>query len=121
MLSEICKDGAKYSGIQLQEHKAISGKNAFIHESGVHVDAMLKNIKSYENFNPTEIGRTRKFVAGKHSGENILRYWFEDKFSNEEYKNMLQQIKDWSRKYKTAFCKDDVSKLLKGEILFNGN
>lgn len=82
MLGGICEDVARYSGVQLQRHKAISGGNAFVHESGVHVDAMIKNARSYENFDPAEIGRVSEFVAGKHSGVGVLKHWFGKRYDD---------------------------------------
>lgn len=118
MLGGICEDVARYSGVKLQKHKAISGRNSFVHESGVHVDAMIKDARSYENFDPVQIGRESEFVAGKHSGVGVLKHWFGE--DNGRYTEILGQVKDWSRKYGMAFNRGDVSKLLKGEDLFDG-
>jgi homocitrate synthase NifV len=48
--------------------KAIVGEVAFSHESGIHVDGLLKNPESYEALSPGLFGRKREFVLGKHSG-----------------------------------------------------
>lgn len=48
--------------------KAIVGASAFTHESGIHVDGLLKNPSTYEALSPQTFGRAREIVLGKHSG-----------------------------------------------------
>lgn len=48
--------------------KAIVGASAFTHESGIHVDGLLKNPLTYEALSPEIFGRDRRIVLGKHSG-----------------------------------------------------
>ena len=48
--------------------KAIVGANAFTHESGIHVDGLMKDPATYEALSPTLFGRAREIVLGKHSG-----------------------------------------------------
>lgn len=48
--------------------KAIVGASAFTHESGIHVDGLLKDPLTYEAMSPQLFGRTREIVLGKHSG-----------------------------------------------------
>ena len=70
---------ATITGIEPQPNKAIVGKNAFAHESGIHQDGMLKNAETYEIMRPEDIGIETKntIVLGKHSG----RAAFKDKLS----------------------------------------
>ncbi|KAJ9558870.1 hypothetical protein OSB04_013484 [Centaurea solstitialis] len=67
----------EYSGMNLQPHKAIVGANAFIHESGIHQDGMLKNKSTYEIMSPKDIGllRSNEFglTLGKLSGRCALK------------------------------------------------
>jgi homocitrate synthase NifV len=49
--------------------KAIVGASAFTHESGIHVDGLLKNPSTYEALSPHTFGREREIVLGKHSGK----------------------------------------------------
>jgi len=53
--------------------KAVVGANAFTHESGIHVDGMLKDPSTYEALPPQIFGRARRFVVGKHSGIASVR------------------------------------------------
>jgi len=70
---------ANITGIEPQPNKAIVGKNAFAHESGIHQDGMLKNKSTYEIISPADIGLDMNdtLVLGKHSG----RAAFKDKLT----------------------------------------
>ena len=69
-LSKLVED---YSGIIIAPNKSVVGYNAFRHESGIHVDGILKNLETYEPIRPEEVGRDRAFVLGKHSGRALVR------------------------------------------------
>ncbi|MFA9229842.1 MAG: 2-isopropylmalate synthase [Microgenomates group bacterium] len=65
---------ASVSGFAVQFNKAIVGKNAFLHESGIHQDGVLKNVETFEIMRPEDIGLHQKNIAmGKHSGRAALR------------------------------------------------
>ena len=65
---------AAVSGFAVQFNKAIVGKNAFAHESGIHQDGMLKNRETFEVMRPEDVGLTEtSLVMGKHSGRAALR------------------------------------------------
>ncbi|ALG90478.1 2-isopropylmalate synthase [Rhodovulum sp. NI22] len=65
---------ATVSGFPVQYNKAIVGKNAFAHESGIHQDGMLKNAETFEIMRPEDIGLSEtNLVMGKHSGRAALR------------------------------------------------
>ena len=65
---------ATVSGFVVQPNKAIVGKNAFLHESGIHQDGVLKNVETFEIMRPEDIGLNAKnIVMGKHSGRAALR------------------------------------------------
>jgi len=58
----------------VQYNKAIVGKNAFAHESGIHQDGMLKNNQTYEIMTPESVGlKESTLVMGKHSGRHAFR------------------------------------------------
>jgi 2-isopropylmalate synthase len=70
---------SEYTGMACQPHKAIVGANAFMHESGIHQDGMIKNKATYEIMAPESIGLMRGdsqsgagIVLGKHSGRNAV-------------------------------------------------
>ncbi|MDA7981846.1 MAG: 2-isopropylmalate synthase [Alphaproteobacteria bacterium] len=61
------------SGFVVQPNKAVVGKNAFAHESGIHQDGMLKNAETYEIMTPESVGlHESQIVLGKHSGRHAL-------------------------------------------------
>jgi 2-isopropylmalate synthase len=65
---------AAVSGFPVQFNKAIVGKNAFAHESGIHQDGMLKNAETFEIMRPQDIGLAgTSLPLGKHSGRAALR------------------------------------------------
>lgn len=49
-------------------NKAIVGDHIFTHESGIHVDGLLKDRRTYQALDPVLLGRSHRFVIGKHSG-----------------------------------------------------
>lgn len=62
------------TGIEPQPNKAIVGKNAFAHESGIHQDGVLKHKETYEIFSPEDIGLDQNnLVLGKHSGRHAFK------------------------------------------------
>ena len=70
---------AAVSGFAVQFNKAIVGKNAFAHESGIHQDGMLKNAETFEIMRPEDIGlAATNLVMGKHSGRAALRSKLKD-------------------------------------------
>jgi 2-isopropylmalate synthase len=64
---------ARTSGVKVQPHKAIVGKNAFAHESGIHQHAVLVNRATYEIMTPESVGFTQSVITlGKHSGKHAI-------------------------------------------------
>jgi 2-isopropylmalate synthase len=62
------------TGMVIQPNKAIVGKNAFLHESGIHQDGVLKERETYEIMNPAMIGITgHNLFLGKHSGRHAFK------------------------------------------------
>lgn len=69
-LTAISRLVARASGRPVGAGKSIVGEAAFTHESGIHVDGLLKDRSNYEAFRPEEVGRTHRLVLGKHSGSH---------------------------------------------------
>ncbi|MCA0271527.1 MAG: 2-isopropylmalate synthase [Proteobacteria bacterium] len=73
-IMNISRRVAAVSGFPVQFNKAIVGKNAFAHESGIHQDGMLKNAETFEIMRPEDVGlAATNLVMGKHSGRAALR------------------------------------------------
>jgi len=67
---------SRFTGMMVPPNKAVVGKNAFAHESGIHQDGVLKNTLTYEIITPELVGvKSNDLVLGKHSG----RHAFKDK------------------------------------------
>jgi 2-isopropylmalate synthase len=65
---------SRLTGYPIQPNKAIVGRNAFAHESGIHQDGVLKERSTYEIMDATEVGlESNSIVLGKHSGRHALR------------------------------------------------
>jgi homocitrate synthase NifV len=64
------------SGRPVAPGKSIVGAGVFTHESGIHVDGLLKDRRNYENFRPEEVGARHRLVLGKHSGSHGVRAAF---------------------------------------------
>ena len=73
-IMQISRRVATVSGFNVQFNKAIVGKNAFAHESGIHQDGMLKNAETYEIMTPESVGiKATSLVMGKHSGRHAFK------------------------------------------------
>ena len=65
---------SRLTGYVVQPNKAVVGRNAFAHESGIHQDGVLKERSTYEIMDATEVGlESNSIVLGKHSGRHALR------------------------------------------------
>lgn len=75
-LYDLCVATSEISGFRLPANQPITGKNAFRHESGIHVHALLSDRRSFEPFSASEVGRSSalNITAGKHSGTSSLIY-----------------------------------------------
>ena len=85
------------TGIEPQPNKAIVGKNAFSHESGIHQDGVLKHTQTYEIMSAKDIGLDKNsIVLGKHSG----RHAFKDKLSTLGYELKDEEINEAFERFK---------------------
>jgi 2-isopropylmalate synthase len=77
LLCETSEIVSEATGMAVQANKAIVGRNAFLHESGVHVDGFLKHRATYECLDPASVGFNGDVldyvVLGKHSGRASYR------------------------------------------------
>jgi len=97
MLARISKQVANATSFPVQYNKAIVGKNAFAHESGIHQDGMLKHTETYEIMTPESVGiKETSLVMGKHSG----RHAFKDKLQTLGYELGDNAVEDAFRRFK---------------------
>ncbi|BCJ91366.1 2-isopropylmalate synthase [Terrihabitans soli] len=79
MLMRASKLVSAVSAFPVQYNKAIVGRNAFAHESGIHQDGMLKNAQTFEIMTPESVGvKATSLVMGKHSGRHAFREKLKD-------------------------------------------
>ncbi len=91
MLTHASKVVSAATSFPVQYNKAIVGRNAFAHESGIHQDGVLKNAQTYEIMRPETVGvKQSSLVLGKHSG----RHAFVHKLQELGYKLADNQIED---------------------------
>jgi 2-isopropylmalate synthase len=96
-IMHISRRVATVSGFAVQPNKAIVGKNAFAHESGIHQDGMLKSADTFEIMRPEDVGLSEtNIVMGKHSGRAALR----SKLKNLGYDLGDNQLNDLFVRYK---------------------
>ncbi|MBM7095438.1 2-isopropylmalate synthase [Bacillus sp. H-16] len=85
---------SKLTGMVVPGNKAVVGRNAFAHESGIHQDGVLKNASTYEIITPALVGvESNNLVLGKHSGRRAFKdkveqlgYELSDEKLNEAFK-----------------------------------
>jgi 2-isopropylmalate synthase len=79
MLTPASKLVGAATSFPVQYNKAIVGRNAFAHESGIHQDGMLKNTQTYEIMQPEDVGvKQTSLVMGKHSGRHAFVHKLEE-------------------------------------------
>jgi len=98
MLNRASKLVATATSFPVQYNKAIVGRNAFAHESGIHQDGMLKHTQTYEIMTPESVGVSKtSLVMGKHSG----RAAFRSKLKEMGYDLGDNQLEDAFTRFKT--------------------
>ena len=101
---------ATVSGFAVQFNKAIVGKNAFAHESGIHQDGMLKNAETFEIMRPEDVGLSEtNLVMGKHSGRAALRSKLKDlgiDLADNQLNDVFVRFKDLADRKKEVFDED---------------
>ncbi|WP_299873138.1 2-isopropylmalate synthase [uncultured Sulfitobacter sp.] len=104
------------SGFLVQPNKAIVGKNAFAHESGIHQDGMLKNAETFEIMRPEDVGLTEtNIVMGKHSGRAALRSKLEElgfELGDNQLKDVFVRFKELADRKKEIY-EDDLIALMR--------
>ena len=73
-LTDLSKLVQSCSGVLMPKNKAVVGENAFAHESGIHVAAVLEEPRTYELYSPEMVRSARRIIIGKHTGARALKY-----------------------------------------------
>src|SRR5210317_1847291 len=119
-IMHISRRVATVSGFNVQFNKAIVGKNAFAHESGIHQDGMLKNRENFEIMRPEDIGLSgTSLPLGKHSGRAALRDKLEHlgfDIGDNQLKDVFVRFKDLADRKKEVFDDDIIALMRVGEV-----
>ncbi|GAB5457170.1 MAG: 2-isopropylmalate synthase [Henriciella sp.] len=114
---------SRITGFPVQYNKAIVGKNAFAHESGIHQDGMLKNAETYEIMRPEDVGVSKtSLVMGKLSGRNAFRDKLESlgyELDKEALNEAFTRFKALADKKKHVFD-DDILALVDDQLAADG-
>lgn len=104
---------AELSGIPIAPSKAIVGKNAFLHESGIHQHGLLSNRLTYQFIDQKDIGlESYSLVLGKLSSSRVLRKRIKElgfNIDNGKFEELYQQFKDLAGKKKFIVDEDIVN------------
>ena len=101
------------SGRPIPVNKSIIGESVFTHESGIHVDGLLKNPLNYQGVDPAEVGREHRLVLGKHSGSKAVMHAYAGLgilLSGLEAKTLLTRIRDHAVATKQAPSTTDLER-----------
>ncbi len=91
--------------------KPVVGNRVFAHESGIHVDGIIKNPANYEALNPEEVGQTRQLMIGKHSGSSGLIHKLASldiQISLTEARQLLPHVRKMAIRLKRALLDSEV-------------
>jgi 2-isopropylmalate synthase len=119
MLMRASKLVSAVSAFPVQYNKAIVGKNAFAHESGIHQDGVLKNAQTYEIMTPESVGlKESSLVMGKHSGRHAFRDKLRDlgfELGDNAFEDAFRRFKDLADRKKHVFD-EDIAALVEDEV-----
>jgi len=119
MLTRASKLVSAVTSFPVQYNKAIVGRNAFAHESGIHQDGMLKNAQTYEIMTPESVGvQKTSLVMGKHSGRNAFRSKLKEmgyELGENALEDAFKRFKDLADRKKIVYD-EDLEALVDDEI-----
>jgi 2-isopropylmalate synthase len=119
MLTRASKLVSAATSFPVQYNKAIVGRNAFAHESGIHQDGMLKNAETYEIMTPESVGvKQTSLVMGKHSGRHAFVHKLEElgyELASNQLEDAFVRFKALADRKKQIFD-EDIEALVDEEI-----
>ena len=119
-LTRAAKLVSAVTSFPVQYNKAIIGRNAFAHESGIHQDGMLKNASTYEIMTPESVGVSKtSLVMGKHSGSHAFKKKLEElgyNLGENALGDAFKRFKDLADRKKVVYD-EDIEALVDNEIV----
>lgn len=120
LLTRASKLVSAVTSFPVQYNKAIVGRNAFAHESGIHQDGMLKNTETYEIMTPESVGVSKtSLVMGKHSGRHAFREKLKGlgyELGENALEDTFKRFKDLADRKKHVYD-EDIEALVDDEIV----
>jgi homocitrate synthase NifV len=95
-------------------NKAIVGEHVFTHESGIHVDGLLKDHRTYQSLDPALFGRANRVVIGKHSGLSAIDSALQElclPASQSEQRRILTCVRQYATAHKGPVGREVVAKI----------
>jgi homocitrate synthase NifV len=95
-------------------NKAIVGDHIFTHESGIHVDGLLKDQRTYQSLDPLLFGRSNRIVIGKHSGLSAITSLLSDLHlpaNTDEMKGILARVREYAVSHKGPVARETVAQI----------
>jgi 2-isopropylmalate synthase len=112
-LTRLSQMVSRITGFPVQYNKAIVGKNAFSHESGIHQDGMLKHAQTYEIMRPEDVGQTQThLVMGKLSGRHAFKAKLKElgyELSDNELHDAFTRFKELADRKRHVYDEDLVA------------
>ncbi len=110
MLTRASRMVSNATSFPVQYNKAIVGRNAFAHESGIHQDGILKHAQTYEIMTPESVGVSKtSLVMGKHSGRNAFRTKLQEMgytLSDNQFEDAFVRFKELADRKKHVYDED---------------
>lgn len=93
-------------------NKAIVGEHVFTHESGIHVDGLLKDERTYQALDPRLLGRSNRIVIGKHSGLSAITTLLGElqlAVTTEQSRQILSRVRKYAIEHKRLVARETVA------------
>jgi homocitrate synthase NifV len=114
-LPELSRLVEKASNSPVPPWKAVVGRNAFVHEAGIHAHGVLQNPLTYEPFDPSEVGWQHQVVVGKHSGRHAIESVLQEHgivLDATEMRSLLEAVRQRSTEVKHNLTPDELLNLI---------
>ncbi|MGC8714271.1 MAG: homocitrate synthase [Leptodesmis sp.] len=114
-LPELSRLVEKASNSPVPPWKAVVGRNAFVHEAGIHAHGVLQNPLTYEPFDPSEVGWQHQVVVGKHSGRHAIESVLQEHgivLDATEMRSLLEAVRQRSTEVKRNLTPDELLNLI---------
>ena len=102
---------ARASGRPVPHQKSLVGASVFTHESGIHVDGLVKNKETYQGLDPEWLGRQHELVLGKHSGTKAVLHIYGTMgiaLTAGQAKSILEKVRSFAETYKRTPARQDL-------------